>query len=71
MLVLPRTHRKKSTAKQTRLDYVVDVAIFLAPLSLLPQLFSVWQSSDTNDVYSYMVSNTYHYSSTDRLRHKA
>ena len=52
MLILPHHTKslKKSSSKATTLDYVVDLAVLLAPLSLVPQLFKIWQSGDTSGV---------------------
>lgn len=59
MIILPH-HTKsaknmKKTAqtrkpKSTGLDYIVDIAVLLAPISLVPQLLRIWQSSDTSGV---------------------
>ena len=52
MIVLPYHTKslKKSPAKVTMLDYVVDIAVLLAPISLIPQLLRLWQSGDTSGV---------------------
>jgi uncharacterized protein with PQ loop repeat len=52
MIILPHHTKKlkKLSGKTTHLDYIVDVAVLLAPLSLLPQLLRIWQSGDTSGV---------------------
>lgn len=53
MLMLPhhtQKGKKSYKTKPTGLDYIVDVAVFLAPASLVPQLLEIWQSNDTSGV---------------------
>lgn len=47
-------HNVKSSRSESRLlGLLVDICIIVSPLSLLPQLFRVWLSSDVNGVSVY------------------
>jgi hypothetical protein len=53
-MILPFHHTKKrkktALVKQTGLDYLVDIAVILAPISLVPQLFEVWVRGNASGV---------------------
>lgn len=48
-----RARKKRTSPYQAVLDLVIDIAVVLAPLSLLPQLILVWRDGSNAGVSMY------------------